>query len=180
MPKAGKQIVDPGDGNRYTLIHTLTLRVLIGIGVWIGIMLTALLILVAIELGHNNRQDLKLSDLTHRTAILQHQEVLNSEADCERTNESRLASIEEKRQSIKTLRKSLHLWRAALAAAAPGELEGNPIAPLFASYLSSLEEELRTKQEGIRSTIEAQSKVAIKPGSPIVDCSKALGKNAEG
>lgn len=91
-------------------------------------------------------------------------------ATCERTNEARVASIVEKHQSVKTLRKTLHLWNAAIAAAPPGEFHANPLAPLLISYVNSLQEELDTKREGIRKSIEAQADVAVKPGSPVVDC----------
>lgn len=176
MPKAGKQITDPDDGSRYTVIHTKTMRVLIGLGAWTGLMLTALLVLVAIELGHNDRQDTRLTDLTFKTARLQQQEAENNFANCERNNESRVASIKEKRQNVRTLRKTLHLWRAAIKAAPPGELEGNPISPLFIAYVKSLEEELATKLEGIRSTIESQAEVAVKPGAVKINCSLAFNK----
>ena len=92
---------------------------------------------------------------------------------CERQNEARVASVDEKRQSITTLRKTIHLWQAALAAAPPAELEANPVAPLFLSYLHSLEDERDTKREAIRKTIEAQADVAVRPGSPRVNCKDA-------
>lgn len=94
---------------------------------------------------------------------------------CERNNESRAASVEEKRQSVKTLRKTLRLWRAALKESPPPERADSPILPLFLAYVESLEEELDTKRVGIHDAIAAQAEVAIEPGSPVVDCAKAFG-----
>lgn len=113
------------------------------------------------------------ADASRRTAALQRELRRGAIQTCQRTNESRVASIVEKHQSIITLRKTLHLWRGAIKAAPPGELEANPITPLFLSYVHSLEEELATKREGIRKAIDAQAAVAVRPGSPRVDCRAA-------
>lgn len=108
--------------------------------------------------------------LTKVLAAEQRSQRLASIENCRRMNESRVASIAEKRQSVRTARKTLHVYRAVLAQAPPGP---DPFLALIASLTVSLEEERDARREAIRKTIEAQAEVAIRPGSPVVDCRAA-------
>jgi hypothetical protein len=90
---------------------------------------------------------------------------------CERTNDARVASVKEKRQSVRSLSKQLDFWEAATEAS-KGQ-EPSPLMPVFLTFVGGLREELTTKREGIRQAIESQAPVAIAPGSPVVDCTKA-------
>lgn len=143
----------------------------------LGIFLVIALIVIGLLVVENTNETTHIARSSARTA----------HETCERSNESRVAGIVEKRQAVRTLEKSvkvtrrtLHLWRVAIAEAPPAELAKNPLAPLLTSYVGGLSEELdgltdelKAKREGIRATIEAQADVAIKPGSPIVDCEMA-------
>lgn len=87
---------------------------------------------------------------------------------CERSNDARVASIQEKEGTIRNLNKQIRFWNAALAASA-----GQPkseLTPLFLVFVDSLRDERETKEEGIDAAIAAQGEVAIEPGSPIADC----------
>jgi hypothetical protein len=68
MPKAGRQVQDT-DGGRYTLIHTRTLHVLIGVAIYLALILTALLVMVIISYGTNSSQNDKLRSQTHQLAV---------------------------------------------------------------------------------------------------------------
>jgi hypothetical protein len=108
------------------------------------------------------------NDTADKLARIQRASVIDSRENCERTNAARRASVKEKRQSAKSLKKQLAFWDAALDAS-----KGQPPSPLtsvFLTFVSGLREELVTKEAGIKEAIESQAAVAIKPGSPIADC----------
>lgn len=103
--------------------------------------------------------------------MLQRGNILAQRENCERSNDARVASIKEKRQSVRSLGKQLAFWDAALEASK--DQPPSPLTGVFLTFVGGLEEELATKREGITSSIESQASVAIKPGSPRADCAKA-------
>lgn len=99
----------------------------------------------------------------------QHQANLDS---CGRGNEARLASVKEKRSDLDTLRHNVRLWEVFQSLLPP------EVPPRFAlaldSNISSLNRGIQHKREGISEAIESQASVAIKPGSPVIDCAAAF------
>ena len=119
----------------------------------------ALFLMVVIFFGQR-----AIVDKQHDAAIL----------TCERSNQARVASVTEKRADIRfTLRPALRLWRSAIPAGGLDESTPPRIREAFYNLLSKLERGIHSKQHAIHEAIEAQAEVAIRPGSPIVDCNKA-------
>lgn len=134
-----------------------------------------------------------LSVSTHNTATnvsdLQTSSLEAQIENCERTNDSRVASVNEKRQTIQGLKKhretvgkQIALWEVAVAASPKG-LDGSPagVAEAFEEFLLGLHEEkkglgeeIENKREAIEQTIAAQKGVAVRPGSPRADCAEVV------
>lgn len=99
----------------------------------------------------------------------QHQANLDS---CGRGNEARLASVKEKHSDLDTLRHNVRLWEVFRSLLPP------TVPPRFTlaldNNIDSLHRGILHKREGITESIESQASVAIKPGSPVVDCAKAF------
>jgi hypothetical protein len=94
---------------------------------------------------------------------------------CQRSNDARVGSIKNLHSDVRTLRTQLRLWEASIAHSTPEQLAQTPqdLLEAFNKNLSALRSGIRRKRAAIRASIESQAEVAIKPGSPIVDCQKA-------
>lgn len=95
---------------------------------------------------------------------------------CERGNEARVASIDEKHDDIRfTLRPTLRLWKKVVEAQPLDPRTPKPVVDAFNDLLTKLEKGIKRKRKGIRRAIAAQAEVAVEPGSAEVDCDKAFG-----
>lgn len=111
---------------------------------------------------------------TEGIAAQQIASVVDQREACERLNDSRVASIEKERRSIRNLAKQLAFWNAALAANPEGlKATPAPLARAFLGLVGGLRDEIANKREGIRQSIASQVDVAVRPGSPVADCAKA-------
>lgn len=103
-------------------------------------------------------------------------------SSCERANDARVASIEEKEDDIRySLEPALKLWEGAVEAQGIDPETPPAVVRLFNDFLLKLRRGILTKERGIESAIEAQADVAIHPRAKrpperaIVDCSRAFG-----
>lgn len=96
-------------------------------------------------------------------------------ATCERTNAARLSSVHNLEGDVRTLKAELTLWEAVEAAATPAAHAASPpaVAAAFAANVDAIRYGIGRKEHAITSAIAAQAPVAVRPGSPVVDCDLA-------
>ena len=145
------------------------------------VMLLPIMLGVILTISHVSTQQSQINEqqriITRQQEVVQHiqTEQLNAAyANCERGNETRQVNISNLHNDVHTLKTTLALWEAAISTSGTGEATPEVVAA-FNVYLEGLRTGIATKQKAIRSTIEAQAPVAIKPGSPVDDCEQVVG-----
>lgn len=111
----------------------------------------------------------RTQSLTRIIHVIQAQKAITEHENCERANKTRRVNIGNLRSDVHTLKTTLGLWEAAIAASGVGEAPP-PVLAAFTRYLAGLRHGITHKQKSIRGTIAAQRAVAIEKGSPVVDC----------
>lgn len=94
---------------------------------------------------------------------------------CERSNDSRVSFVHNLRGDVHTLKAELALWVAAKEKTPKAQWEASPpvVRHAFEADIAALHLGITRKQHAVRTSINAQAEVAIRPGSPVVDCNKA-------
>lgn len=129
----------------------------------------AIITAAALLISNNTTDSSQGSEIRAQTTQIaalvsaQHQDQL---AGCARGNDSRVAEIINLRADLLSLRSDLALLEKAVAFTA-----NTPFAVVYRTAISAKKFALAAKRRAIHQTIAAQSAVAVKPGSPIVDCS---------
>lgn len=109
---------------------------------------------------------LGLSGILHK----QHESQLEF---CTRSNAARVSSVKNLRGDVHTLKAELALWVAVREATPATAAAPNAVERAFNRDLAALRIGIGHKEKAVRTSIAAQASVAIKPGSPVVDCSFA-------
>lgn len=92
----------------------------------------------------------------------QHEDQISA---CKRGNDSRLAEIDNLQSDLISLKADLSLLRVVYAAT-----KGSRLSSIYGAAVQAKELAIQRKRASIRKTIEAQAPVAVKRGSPLVDC----------
>lgn len=121
-----------------------------------------------------NRQQETIHRQQQAVAAIQRQQIEGAYASCERGNETREVNVANLRGDVHTLKTTLALWEAAIATSGTAETPPK-VLDAFNSYLDGLRSGITRKQTAVQQTIEAQTEVAIEPGSPVDDCEKVVG-----
>lgn len=108
------------------------------------------------------------------TNILNRQHEANLEF-CARSNDGRVSNVHNLKSDVHTLRAQLNLWTVVLSVTPRQALaEANPsVLVAFNRNIEALHDGISKKKHSIETTISAQAPVAVRPGSPVVDCQRA-------
>jgi hypothetical protein len=143
--------------------HTWVSRILPAALVILMAGVFVLSILISVETGRT----------ADKVASIQGENIMAQFETCERNNDSRVASIEEKRSDIRnTLRPQLALWQSVIEVQGIDPNTPDVVVDRFNEFLEKLQKGIESKQKGIRASIASQAEVAIRPGSPITNCAK--------
>jgi hypothetical protein len=112
------------------------------------------------------------SDTAGDVAVIQRQSVIDNRETCVRQNEARSEAVREKEADLATLKTQLNLWALVAKNANPKTDPNTPpeIATAFQKFLDRLGDGVKAKEQAIQGLIAPYAEVAIKPGSPVVDC----------
>jgi hypothetical protein len=101
---------------------------------------------------------------------IQRQSVIDNRETCVRQNEARAEAVREKRAELAEKKAELRMWTLVAKLSSNKTATPPEITDAFNDFLKKKATGVKSKQRAIHGLIDPYAEVAVKPGSPIVDC----------